>query len=255
MHRGNLNDLIKNIENKKVSNKTPTLKSPNNAMVSCNVLQQQRNGNGNKHFSMKTSIENEKDDSEKARLHDNNTREAETAEEQVGSVGFTKSELLRKFDNKYKTDSEKDGKDTDLMRRFSRESPADESTGSSEDASIANVADLSSPQQQREREGSSGSVGSGVTSPPRPMPRTSRNNSLGDAATTAALASGGSGDEVMPRPRPRTTAAAAYKVCKFFAVKNVADNFLARIRPKCRVVIREKTRAKGNLRVERKKVR
>ncbi|XP_039959760.1 coronin-7 isoform X1 [Bactrocera tryoni] len=212
VHRGNLSDLIKNIENKKVCNKTPTLKSPNNAMVSSNVLQQQRNGNGNKHFSMKTSIENEKDDNEKARLHDSNASETEKAEEQIGTVGFTKSELLRKFDNKYKTDSEKDGKDTELMRRFSRESPADESTGSSEDASIANAADLSSPQQQqREREGSSGSVGSGVTSPPRPMPRTSRNNSLGDAATTAALASGGGGDEVMPRPRPRTTAAAAYK--------------------------------------------
>ncbi|XP_020715431.1 coronin-7 isoform X2 [Ceratitis capitata] len=212
VHRGNLNDLIKNIENKKVSNKTPpqqTLKSPSNPMVAGNVVQQRNGGTGNKHFAMKTSIENDKEDIVK-------TSETEkTEEDHVVSVGFTKSELLRKFDNKYKTDSEKDCKETELSRRFSRESPADESTGSSEDASIATAGDLSSPsqhqQQQREREGSSGSVGSGVTSPPRPMPRTSRNNSLGDAATTAAVTGGVAGDEVTPRPRPRTTAAAAYK--------------------------------------------
>ncbi|XP_054728049.1 coronin-7 isoform X1 [Anastrepha obliqua] len=207
VHRGNLNDLIKNIENKKVSNKTPPLKSPSNAMESGNLLQQ-RNGNGKNHFQMKTSIGNEKDGSVKALLHDHSISESEKVEE-VGGAGFTKSELIRKFDNKYKTDSEKDFKELELTRRFSRESPADESTGSSEDATT----DLSSPpqQQQREREGSSGSVGSGVTSPPRPMPRTSRNNSLGDAATTGAFASGAGGDEVMPRPRPRTTAASAYK--------------------------------------------
>lgn len=217
MHRGNLNDLIKNIENKKVSNKTPpqqTLKSPSNPMVAGNVVQQRNGGTGNKHFAMKTSIENDKEDIVK-------TSETEkTEEDHVVSVGFTKSELLRKFDNKYKTDSEKDCKETELSRRFSRESPADESTGSSEDASIATAGDLSSPsqhqQQHREREGSSGSVGSGVTSPPRPMPRTSRNNSLGDAATTAAVTGGVAGDEVTPRPRPRTTAAAAYKVCRSF---------------------------------------
>ncbi|XP_036319529.1 coronin-7 isoform X1 [Rhagoletis pomonella] len=211
VHRGNLNDLIKNIENKKLSNKTPTLKSPSNAVVSGNVLQQ-RNGSGTNNFSLKTSIGSDKDGSVKTRLNDHNVSESEKVDE-VGGAGFTKADLIRKFDNKYKTDSEKDFKDSELSRRFSRESPADESTGSSEETSNATATDLSSPQQQqqREREGSSGSVGSGVTSPPRPMPRTSRNNSLGDAATTATIVSGIGGDEVTPRPRPRTTAASSYK--------------------------------------------
>ncbi|XP_067641651.1 coronin-7 isoform X2 [Eurosta solidaginis] len=205
VHRGNLNDLIKNIENKKVSKKKSPLKSPStNATVSTNVLQQQhqqRNSNGNNHFSMKTNIENAGGDIRK--LHEKTNQ----------VVGGTKSDLIPKFDNKYKTDSEKDAKETELMRRFSRESPADDSTGSSEDASNATATDLSSPQQQqRDREGSCGSIGSGgITSPPRPMPRTSRNNSLGDTVCSAQAASSVGGDEVMPRPRPRTTAASAYK--------------------------------------------
>lgn len=109
------------------------------------------------------------------------------------------SELIRKFEAKYKVDmapAHAAGQShVQHSQEGDKESPTDQehSTGSSEEASSSGGLD---------------NTVSGGNSPPKPMPRTSRNNSLPEASDSAGESSG----TATPRPRPRTTAASAYKV-------------------------------------------
>lgn len=199
IHRGNLNEYAKNIENKK-SNKTPA----NAKTTTTTTVHQQSNlsSHQNEHISSIKKFAISSDD-------DNNKESNEL-------TSLSKRDIIRKFDAKYKTDSEKEtvvsnknrlsfieSKDVDC----NPDSPQEDSTGSSEEVSSE------SPQQQH----SGGD--SGFNSPPKPMPRTSRNNSLPDATTTTTTTppintpgSVSMEDNSMPRPRPRTTAASTYKV-------------------------------------------
>ena len=111
-------------------------------------------------------------------------------QEVVDTEDFQKDELstiFKKFDAKYKTDSEKDNsnviveesnEDGGGMQQYS---PPSENSPNTEDSSSSSV--------------------------PKPMPRTSRNNSLPDAQLQSPMEP----PNVMPKPRPRTSAT-AYKV-------------------------------------------
>lgn len=97
------------------------------------------------------------------------------------------STIFKKFDAKYKTDSEKE-----MAANENNESDM----GGNQEHSPPSI---NSPNTE---DSSSSSV-------PKPMPRTSRNNSLQDAAQPqSALDS----NAITPKPRPRTSAG-AYKVC------------------------------------------
>uniref|UniRef100_A0A1A9V0J8 Coronin n=1 Tax=Glossina austeni TaxID=7395 RepID=A0A1A9V0J8_GLOAU len=94
--------------------------------------------------------------------------------------------IMRKFDSKYKTDSEKDNKGEEGMINT----------------------DASSPLQNVESPNTDESSSNNASTAPTPMPRTSRNNSLPDSGQ---LTNAGGGNNIMPRPRPRTTTPGAYK--------------------------------------------
>lgn len=57
-------------------------------------------------------------------------------------------------------------------------------------------------------------VGSGIGSivPPKPLPRTSRNNSVSSISSEQGALTANSDESIYPRPKPRTTTATAYKV-------------------------------------------
>ncbi|XP_030380973.1 coronin-7 isoform X1 [Scaptodrosophila lebanonensis] len=191
VHRGNLSDFVKNIENQKAKIKTqkPT------AVQSGNVGIGKRNDND--HFVMLRKCNNYPEE-KNGNDNSNNTNGKKNPE-----CSLSQSELIRKFDNKYKTESEKDGHEDE------KESPTENSTGSSEEASSSGGLDNNSA--------------CGNNSPPKPMPRTSRNNSLPEtnnpqssgsvAGGVGGANSGGGevGESNTPRPRPRTTATGVYK--------------------------------------------
>lgn len=102
------------------------------------------------------------------------------------------NEIMKKFDLKYKTDSEKDSKVTLVDSHIVSESSPPPTSLSLNDSSNSN------------------SEGNSVTSAPTPMPRTSRNNSLVETvAQSSAIAGDGSAP---PKPKPRTTTSSSYKV-------------------------------------------
>ncbi|XP_034490878.1 coronin-7 isoform X1 [Drosophila innubila] len=184
IHRGNLSDFIKNIENQRAKGKSSNQKSAAPSVKR----------NDNEHFMMLRSKCNNGEEkngngtenNDKKMTHPNpNPNKGQTEE-----CSLSQSELIRKFEAKYKTDSEKD------VQVDEKESPTEHSTGSSEEASSSGALDTNSA--------------SGSHSPPKPMPRTSRNNSLPEA-TTPGSGGDSAGEGNTPRPRPRTTAAAAYK--------------------------------------------
>lgn len=182
-----MKDFIKNLENRKTTAKK------NNQHIS-----QKRNGQHTETTPKKviTSLESAK------KNYGSNGNNSDGDDHRV----LTKNDIIRKFDTKYKIDSEKDTKREEIVQKtenfrnyghFSiednncnEESPADESYGSEETSTST-----SSPQQND----------SAATTPPKPMPRTSRNNSLPDSSQSSV-------DEVVPRPRPRTNANTTYKV-------------------------------------------
>ncbi|KAH8245350.1 hypothetical protein KR032_009380 [Drosophila birchii] len=172
IHRGNLSDLVKNLENQRSKGTKPLAKRNDNehfVMLSKGNNFEEKNGNDNSNQS-------------------NGKKGSGGAQSQPDGEC---SELIRKFEAKYKVDSEKEKAQCQAQsQEDDKESPTEQehSTGSSEEVSS--------------------SAASGSHSPPKPMPRTSRNNSLPEAASDSAGENNGSGT---PRPRPRTTAAAAYK--------------------------------------------
>ncbi|KAL7744975.1 hypothetical protein ACLKA6_007244 [Drosophila palustris] len=189
IHRGNLSDFIKNIENQRAKGKSsnqksaaPSVKRNDNEHFmmlrsKCNNGEE-KNGNGNENNGSSCN-----DKKMNQPCPNPNKGQAE-------ECSLSQSELIRKFEAKYKTDSEKD------VQVDEKESPTEHSTGSSEEASSSGALDTNSA--------------SGSHSPPKPMPRTSRNNSLPEA-TTPGSGGDSAGEGNTPRPRPRTTAAAAYK--------------------------------------------
>lgn len=148
IHRGNLKEYIKNIENKKLNNGSHTIPptTPPTQQIIAKSLK-----------SPKQEV-------------------VETDE---------LSNIFKKFDSKYKTDSEKECGEDNMMHDDDGGSPSQDSPNT---------------------EDSSSSV-------PKPMPRTSRNNSLQDSMPNLPM----DANKVMPKPRPRTTAS-AYKVCDFALV-------------------------------------
>ncbi|KAH8289104.1 hypothetical protein KR054_000406 [Drosophila jambulina] len=169
IHRGSLSDLVKNLENQRSKGTKPLAKRNDNehfVMLSKGNNFEEKNGNDNRDSS-----------------NQSNGKKGGGQSQPDGEC----SELIRKFEAKYKVDSEKEKAQS---QEDEKESPTEQehSTGSSEEVSS--------------------SAASGSHSPPKPMPRTSRNNSLPEAASDSAGENSGGGT---PRPRPRTTAAAAYK--------------------------------------------
>ncbi|XP_030567468.1 coronin-7 isoform X1 [Drosophila novamexicana] len=186
IHRGNLSDFIKNLENQKAKGKSQNQKPATTSTER----------NDNKHFMMLRKCNN----GEEKNGNENPGSEKRLAhpKTQADECSLNQNELIRKFEAKYKTDSEKDHH----QQADEKESPTEHSTGSSEEASSSAALDTNSP--------------SGSHSPPKPMPRTSRNNSLPEAGNPQSGCGSGSGNDSAgecntPRPRPRTTAAAAYK--------------------------------------------
>ncbi|KAM8720159.1 hypothetical protein ACLKA7_006238 [Drosophila subpalustris] len=191
IHRGNLSDFIKNIENQRAKGKSsnqksaaPSVKRNDNEHFmmlrsKCNNGEE-KNGNGNENNGSSCNDKKMNQPSPNPNPNKGQTEEC----------SLSQSELIRKFEAKYKTDSEKD------IQVDEKESPTEHSTGSSEEASSSGALDTNSA--------------SGSHSPPKPMPRTSRNNSLPEA-TTPGSGGDSAGEGNTPRPRPRTTAAAAYK--------------------------------------------
>ncbi|EDW06284.2 uncharacterized protein Dmoj_GI21649 [Drosophila mojavensis] len=191
IHRGNLSDFVKNLENLKAKGKTQ-----NQHQKPATTSMAKRNDN--EHFVMLRKCNNGEERNGNGNAGDCNEKRLHQAKVQPKEeCSLNQSELIRKFEAKYKTDSEKDQQAQQLHHHLDdKDSPTEHSTGSSEEASSSAALDTNSP--------------SGSHSPPKPMPRTSRNNSLPES-TTPQSGSGGDSECNTPRPRPRTTAAAAYK--------------------------------------------
>ncbi|XP_039499560.1 coronin-7 isoform X1 [Drosophila santomea] len=181
IHRGNLSDFVKNLENQRA--KSNTTGKPN----------QQAKRNDNEHFVMLNKGNNFEEKNGNDNSNDSNGKKSIPSQSQPDGEC---SELIRKFEAKYKVDSEKEKAHAYAQsQEDDKESPTEQehSTGSSEEVSSSGGLDNHSA--------------SGSHSPPKPMPRTSRNNSLPEASDSA----GESSSTNTPRPRPRTTAASAYK--------------------------------------------
>ncbi|KAH8266238.1 hypothetical protein KR038_004322 [Drosophila bunnanda] len=179
IHRGNLSDLVKNLENQRSKGSANTIATKPLAKR-----------NDNEHFVMLSKGNNFEEKNGNDNSNQSNGKKGGMLPAQSQPDGEC-SELIRKFEAKYKVDSEKEkAQSQSQSQEDDKESPTEQehSTGSSEEVSS--------------------SAASGSHSPPKPMPRTSRNNSLPEAASDSAGENSGSGT---PRPRPRTTAAAAYK--------------------------------------------
>lgn len=172
VHRGNLKEYIKNIENKKASTEDANKKQ-----------QHLNNGCHNASQIIAKSLKSPK-------------------LEVVGDSDEL-STIFKKFDSKYKTDSEKesaynndaDDGDYDSGGAQEQKTPPSQDSPNTEDS---------------------------PSSVPKPMPRTSRNNSLQDSNQQQL---GQDAPSILPKPRPRTSAG-AYKVCPF--VVTVISTFYVR---------------------------
>ncbi|XP_041674405.1 coronin-7 isoform X2 [Drosophila eugracilis] len=183
IHRGNLSDFVKNLENQRAKSNTTAKPIPN----------QQAKRNDNEHFVMLNKGNNFEEKNGNDNSNESNGKKNTPSQSQPDGEC---SELIRKFEAKYKVDSEKEkAHGYAQSQEDDNQSPTEQehSTGSSEEVSSSGGLDNHSA--------------SGSHSPPKPMPRTSRNNSLPEASDSA----GESGSTNTPRPRPRTTAASAYK--------------------------------------------
>lgn len=112
------------------------------------------------------------------------------------NVQLSKNDIIKRFDNKYKEDEEKQ------LRKEEQRS-----------ASIQNSEKSFSDEENKSSESDNGSYknghGTNGSTPPKPLPRTSRNNSVSEQGTVLPEdTSNGS----RPVARPRT--AATYKVDK-----------------------------------------
>ncbi|XP_037938677.1 coronin-7 isoform X2 [Teleopsis dalmanni] len=167
IHRGNLNEFKKNIEN--ISNKDIIL-SKAVTSINCNGFQC-----SNEHINDKKLLQYEKKVDKKSETDD-------------VSFLISKNDTRKTNESKYKTDSEKDNS------RSNQESIADISL-ECENEQINSTNLLYQLQLDSN---------SSATIPPKPMPRTSRNNSLPDAVHLSS-------DDVIPTPRPRIAAISSYK--------------------------------------------
>ncbi|XP_017054931.1 coronin-7 isoform X2 [Drosophila ficusphila] len=186
IHRGNLSDFVKNLENQRAKSTTIGKPTPN----------QQAKRNDNEHFVMLNKGNNFEEKNGNDNSNESNGKKGTTPSQSQCQPDGECSELIRKFEAKYKVDSEKEKAHAHAQsQEDDKESPTEQehSTGSSEEHSSSGGLDNHSA--------------SGSHSPPKPMPRTSRNNSLPEASDSA----GESSSTTTPRPRPRTTAASAYK--------------------------------------------
>lgn len=178
VHRGNLKEYIKNIENKKLSSKD-----------GINV-KQQFNGSHN----TTTQII---------------AKSLKSPKQEVGDADEL-STIFKKFDTKYKTDSEKESSENIDDNCVGSGGYDDDNNYEDDGAREPSPPSQDSPNT----EDSSSSV-------PKPMPRTSRNNSLQDS-TGQQQPLAVEPNKVMPKPRPRTTAS-AYKVCEFVVAAQIVS--------------------------------
>ncbi|XP_070074392.1 coronin-7 isoform X2 [Drosophila takahashii] len=183
IHRGNLSDFVKNLENQRAKSQTTAAKR-----------------NDNEHFVMLNKGNNFEEKNGNDNSSESNGKKSTASQSQQSQPDGECSELIRKFEAKYKVDSEKEKAANAYAQsqEDDKESPTEQehSTGSSEEHSSHSSGG-----------GMDNHSASGSHSPPKPMPRTSRNNSLPEASDSA----GESSSTTTPRPRPRTTAASAYK--------------------------------------------
>ncbi|XP_015041271.2 coronin-7 isoform X1 [Drosophila pseudoobscura] len=203
IHRGNLSDFVKNLENQRANGqgkgKATGQKSQTQIQTQTQTQppNQSAKRNDNDHFVMLSKGNNFEEKNGNDNSNQNGAGQKKSCSQAQSQPDGECSELIRKFEAKYKIDTEKDvraaggdGHDDE------KESPTEHSAGSSEDASASSSGALDTHSA------------SGSNSPPKPMPRTSRNNSLPEASDSAGESSS---TTTTPRPRPRTTAATAYK--------------------------------------------
>lgn len=129
-------------------------------------------------------------------------------------IKLSKNEIIKKFDNKYK-----DANETavvvaaePIVLRSHQQQHDDEKRVSSE-KSFSDEENNRSSESSSDNSYKNGSNGGGTngSTPPKPLPRTSRNNSVSDQGLSAEDATGNGGAGGMrPVARPRT--AATYKV-------------------------------------------
>lgn len=184
VHRGNLKEYIKNIENKKLSSKD-----------GLNV-KQQFNGSHN----TTTQII---------------AKSLKSPKQEVGDADEL-STIFKKFDTKYKTDSEKE----------SSENIDDNCVGSGGGYDDDNNYEDDGAREQSPPSQDSPNTEDSSSSVPKPMPRTSRNNSLQDSTGQQQQPLVVEANKVMPKPRPRTTAS-AYKVCEFVVAAQIVSMFIS----------------------------
>ncbi|XP_017147027.1 coronin-7 isoform X2 [Drosophila miranda] len=201
IHRGNLSDFVKNLENQRANGqgkgKATGQKSQTQIQTQTQTPNQSAKRNDNDHFVMLSKGNNFEEKNGNDNSNQNGAGQKKSCSQAQSQPDGECSELIRKFEAKYKIDTEKDvraaggdGHDDE------KESPTEHSAGSSEEASASSSGALDTHSA------------SGSNSPPKPMPRTSRNNSLPEASDSAGESSS---TTTTPRPRPRTTAATAYK--------------------------------------------
>ncbi|XP_055843169.1 coronin-7 isoform X2 [Episyrphus balteatus] len=170
VHRGNLKSVVLNIENKK----------------SLEAKKQQQNG---RHASttpvVVTAVKNDLRFNDKS---DNNKDDDEL-------LALSRNDIMKKFDSKYKSDT--DNKNISSIRKRAVSPQNGDNNHEEPPRMVSHNSSQESPEESCSSDHS-------ITSPPKPMPRTSRNNSLPDSQHSS------SSDET-PRPKPRTTTPSSYK--------------------------------------------
>lgn len=180
VHRGNLKSVVMNIENKK----------------SLEAKKQHQNG---RHMpSTVVTTGPVKNDYNKIKSDNKDKKDGDNDNDEL--LSLSRNDIMKKFDNKYKTDSEKSIPPI-RKRNISPQNGGDGGDNNHEEQS--RIVSLNSSQESPE---DSCHSDHSITTPPKPMPRTSRNNSLPDSQHSSS-----SDETPTPRPKPRTTTPSSYK--------------------------------------------
>lgn len=132
-------------------------------------------------------------------MDNNGITKQKLKEEETDNIPLSKIDIIKKFDNKYREEHEK-------MTKLKDERPETAEILEKEVFEEVPTAekDLPSPVPQAQ-------VKNGHTTPPKPLPRTSRNNSVSEQGNGVVLTEAEIVDKIhRPVARPRTTT--SYKV-------------------------------------------
>lgn len=126
----------------------------------------------------------------------------------------TKSELISKFDNKFKENNEKMSiANRAKEEKFQELQFSAEKLHEDEQSVEKEVTNCSNGGSQQNYKNGHSNGSNGGTTPPKPLPRTSRNNSVSEQGTTPVTPAALPDDSIgRPVARPRTSA--SYKVPK-----------------------------------------